>query len=120
MSLEAFWRLGHWRQVPLWLWGVLILCYAITLPKFIVWTNWYSALTPQEAISQSPDLVSQIDPKWKAVVIEHGHVREWPLGTVTQNPEGYRRARMEFDVSVILVAIAGISILIKASVQPKD
>jgi hypothetical protein len=90
------------------------------LPKFIVWTNWYSALTPQEAISQSPDLVSQIDPKWRAVVIEHGHVREWPLGTVTQNPEGYRLATMEYYESGLLLVGVVFSILIKASIQPKD
>src|ERR1700676_1695068 len=58
----------------------------VTLPAFMVFTGWTSAISLAEANERYP---GQVDPKWRGVADYHGRPHEWRLGTVAENPVGF-------------------------------
>jgi hypothetical protein len=93
---------ANWRRVPFLLWAVLFISFCLSGYYSILWIDWNTAISPQEALQQSPSLAAQIDPKWKAVLINHGEVSEWPRGTSQQNPETFRSVTHLFDLYWII------------------
>ena len=53
---------------------------------FFTWAPWVAARTPEDTMELYGISVPE---EWRAVVVEHGHVYEWPLGTISQNPWGF-------------------------------
>jgi hypothetical protein len=91
----------------------------VSLFAFLIWVQYDASVTPQEALSQSPDLAAQINPAWKAVTINHGEVSESLSGTKEQNPQGYRRASMFFILTALMSIGLGFAAVAKASDKPK-
>jgi hypothetical protein len=114
-GLEPALRSAHWNRVPYWLWSFLAIGFCASLYGFLKWVPWESALTPQDALRESPDLAAQINPAWRAVTIQHGHVYEWPQGTVAQNPAGYHFASFFFVVCATLTIGLAFAVIVKAS-----
>jgi hypothetical protein len=69
----------------LWLLG-LVLCIWVVVQAFIRVAPWPFAMPLDRAEAEWP---GQVDPSWRAVVRDHGRPREWPLGTVADNPAGF-------------------------------
>jgi hypothetical protein len=63
-----------------------LLAIVIVLVCFNYWAPWTASLTVAQATKQYP---GQIDPLWRAVIVEHGKVSEWRLGTPRQNPVAF-------------------------------
>jgi len=93
---------ADWRRVPFLLWAALFISLWLSGYYGILWIKWNAAISPQEALQQSPSLAAHIDPKWKAVLIEHGEVSEWPRGTSQQNPEAFRSVTRLSDLYWII------------------
>jgi hypothetical protein len=72
-------------EFGLWVLG-LVLCIHVVLHAFVRVVQWPCAMPPDRAEAQWP---GEIDPSWRAVVGDHGRPREWPLGTVADNPAGF-------------------------------
>ena len=115
-DLNPAMRSARWNQVPFWLWGLLAIVFCASLGSFLRWAPWESALSPQDAIRLYPELTVQINPAWRAVTIQHGHVYEWPLGTIQQNPEGYRNTTIFLMVSTVISIGVAFAAITKASV----
>jgi hypothetical protein len=114
-KLNSAFREANWHLVPVWLWFVLFVSMCVSLRFFLPWVDYDAAVTPQQALVQSPDLASKIDPHWKALTIDHGQVSEWPLGTKEQNPQGYRWASVKMVSSDLVCIALGFWILTIAS-----
>ena len=117
---DHIWRSANWRQVPLWLWGLLVISFCTNAYPGLLWIEWNSAITPQDAIRQSPDLAAQINPNWKAVTINHGTVSEWPRGTAQQNPEGFRFVTNFDDISGTVTIGLAFAVLVIASKKKRQ
>ena len=70
-----------------WLSVVQIVTALLMFPIFFFWGSWESARTREETLRLFPE--SNIPIGWKAVLMNHGVVHEWKLGTVSQNPIGF-------------------------------
>jgi hypothetical protein len=111
---------ANWRKVPLTLWAVLFISFCLSGYYGILWIEWNAAISPQEALQQSPDLADHIDPKWKAVLINHGVVSEWSRGTSRQNPEAFRSITHLFDFCWIVNLALLFAVLALASRKKTD
>jgi hypothetical protein len=68
-------------------WFVIgVTCFLVAALAFFAWAPWTTAITVEQASEQYP---GQVDPNWRAVTVNHGHPREWPWGTVGDNPAGF-------------------------------
>jgi hypothetical protein len=114
-------RSANWRAVPLWLCLIFFISLCTTARSFFVWVHYEAAVTPQQALVQSPGLAPQINPAWKALTINHGQVSEWSLGTKDQNPNGYHAASLWTFGGISLSTILGFCVLAIASrgVRPR-
>ncbi len=65
---------------------VQIVVALLMFPVFFCWAPWEAAVPREEALARFP---GQVGAGWQAVTINHGVVREWKLGTVSQNPVGF-------------------------------
>src|SRR2546421_714605 len=70
--------------------GWFTMCMAslilLIIPAFVFWAPWTASVPAAQAAQRYP---GQIDPRWRAVTVNHGHPQEWPWGTIAQNPAGY-------------------------------
>ena len=70
------WGFGLWLLA-------FVLCGSLVVHAFIRVVQWPFAMPPERAEAKWP---GQIDQSWRAVVSDHGRPKEWPLGTVADNP----------------------------------
>lgn len=80
---------------------VAIICAMIS---FYFWAPWMSALSSGEAAKKYP---GETIPASRAVVVEHGNIIAWRLGTPSQNPLGFSLCTVVlFSAVIYLVASA--------------
>jgi hypothetical protein len=67
--------------------SVLQIIFAIAMfPVFFAWAPWLAAIPASKAISLYGE---KIPTTWKAVVMDHGQIHQWKLGTIEQNTIGF-------------------------------
>jgi hypothetical protein len=75
--------------------SVLQIIAAIAMfPVFFAWAPWLAAIPASEAISLYGE---KIPTTWKAVVMDHGQIHQWKLGTIEQN-------KISFTVCSLMLA----------------
>jgi hypothetical protein len=70
----------------IWLSLLQVIAILVALTCFGFWAPWSSSLDASEAARRYP---GRVDPSWRAVLVNHGNVSEWRLGTPKQNPVPY-------------------------------
>jgi hypothetical protein len=86
-------------EFGLWLLG-FFLCFGGAVAAFGRVAPWPSAIPTAQAVARWP---GQIDPSWPAVVSSHGRPKEWPLGTVADNPAAFAAW-----VAALVASVAGV------------
>lgn len=81
-----------------WLSAIQVVMALLLFPTFFCWAVWESAETREEALYRYPGTEIPVD--WRAMWMNHGTAREWPLGTVSQNPVGFTLCTLLF-VSIL-------------------
>jgi hypothetical protein len=70
----------------IWLSVFQVIAIICALVAFYFWAPWFSSLSADEATAKFPGRVAS---SWRAVTVQHGNIREWRLGTPSQNPVGF-------------------------------
>jgi hypothetical protein len=86
-------------QEVLWFVLCMVCLLLVAFPAFSVWAPWTGVITVADAAARYP---GQIDPKWRAVSVNHGRPSEWRFGTIAQNPLGFAAWS-----AVLAVGVAG-------------
>jgi hypothetical protein len=82
----------------IWLNLFQVIAIICAIVAFYFWAPWISALSSEEAAQKYPD---KIPPAWRAVVVQHGNITEWRLGTPAQNPVGFSLCTVALFSAVI-------------------
>ncbi len=69
-----------------WLSVIQVVTALSLFPVFSCWAPWLDAIPREQALAQFP---GQVGVGWKAVIVDHGSIREWQFGAVSQNLVGF-------------------------------
>jgi len=80
-------------------WTLIAAVFHLTLlfPSFVLWAPWSCAIPTARAAELYP---GQVDPRWRAVQVNHGVVSEWRWGTPRENPLGFAACTSVFAFSL--------------------
>ncbi len=71
------------QRKTFWISVAQLLCGIAMYPLFCCWIEWLGAMTRETALDHFP---GQSLSNCLAFIDDHGRLREWRLGTITQNP----------------------------------
>jgi hypothetical protein len=70
----------------LWLSVAQVCAALIAMISFFTWAPWLTAMTRDEALAAYDQPVPE---SWQAVIMGHGTLTRWRLGTIDENPWGF-------------------------------